>query len=99
MNKKVIEQIEESYQEYESLEFNVQGLSDKDMFREILKIFFRNMDKTIFKTDKDGNVMYNSQGEEIINWFELVKLVLFSLTKLIGNYMALKKIAQVKKLL
>lgn len=99
MNKKVIEQMEESYQEYESLEFNVQGLSDKDMFREILKIFFRNMDKTIFKTDKDGNVMYNSQGEEIINWFELVKLVLFSLTKLIGNYMALKKIAQVKKLL
>ena len=99
MNKKVIEQMEESYQEYESLEFNVQGLSDKDMFREILKIFFRNMDKTIFKTDKDGNVMYNSQGEEIINWFELVKLVLFSLTKLIGNYMAHKKIAQVKKLL
>jgi transcriptional regulator with PAS, ATPase and Fis domain len=99
MNKKVIEQMEESYQEYESLEFNVQGLSDKDMFREILKIFFRNMDKTIFKTDKDGNIMYNNQGEEIINWFELVKLVLFSLTKLIGNYMALKKIAQVKKLL
>jgi transcriptional regulator with PAS, ATPase and Fis domain len=99
MNKKVIEQMEESYQEYESLEFNAQGLSDKDMFREILKIFFRNMDKTIFKTDKDGNVMYNNQGEEIINWFELVKLILFSLTKLIGNYMALKKIAQVKKLL
>jgi len=99
MNKKVIEQMEESYQEYESLEFNVQGLSDKDMFREILKIFFRNMDKTIFKTDKDGNIMYNNQGEEIINWFELVKLVLFSLTKLIVNYMALKKIAQVKKLL
>jgi len=99
MNKKVIEQMKESYQEYESLEFNVQGLSDKDMFREILKIFFRNMDKTIFKTDKDGNIMYNNQGEEIINWFELVKLVLFSLTKLIGNYMALKKIAQVKKLL
>ena len=99
MNKKVIEQMKESYQEYESLELNVQGLSDKDMFREILKIFFRNMDKTIFKTDKDGNIMYNNQGEEIINWFELVKLVLFSLTKLIGNYMALKKIAQVKKLL
>lgn len=99
MNNKVTEQMEKYYEEYESLEFNAQGLTDKDMFREILKIFFRNMDKTIFKTDKDGNVMYNSEGEEIINWFELVKLVLFSLTKLIGNYMALKKIAQVKKLL
>jgi hypothetical protein len=57
------------------------------------------MDKTIFKTDKSGNVIYNEQGEEIINWFELVKVVLFSLSKLIGNYMALKKIAQVKRLL
>jgi hypothetical protein len=99
MNNKVTEQMEKCYEEYESLEFNVQNLSDKDMFREILKIFFKNMDKTIFKTDKAGNVIYNEQGEEIINWFELVKVVLFSLSKLIGNYMALKKIAQVKKLL
>jgi hypothetical protein len=99
MNKKVTEQMEQSLAEYESLEFNVNKLDEKDMFREILKIFFKNMDKTIFKTDKDGNVQYNSEGEEIINWFELVKLVLFSLTKLIGNYMALKKIAQIKKLL
>jgi hypothetical protein len=99
MNKKVTEQMEQSLDEYESLEFNVNKLDEKDMFREILKIFFKNMDKTIFKTDKDGNVQYNSEGEEIINWFELVKLVLFSLTKLIGNYMALKKIAQIKKLL
>ena len=99
MNNKVTEQMEKCYEEYESLEFNVQNLSDKDMFREILKIFFKNMDKTIFKTDKSGNVIYNAQGEEIINWFELVKVVLFSLTKLIGNYMALKKIAQVKRLL
>jgi transcriptional regulator with PAS, ATPase and Fis domain len=99
MNNKVTEQMEKCYEEYESLEFNAQNLSDKDMFREILKIFFKNMDKTIFKTDKDGNVIYNEKGEEIINWFELVKVVLFSLSKLIGNYMALKKIAQVKKLL
>lgn len=99
MNKKVTEQMEQSLAEYESLEFNVNKLDEKDMFREILKIFFKNMDKTIFKTDKDGNVQYNSEGEEVINWFELVKLVLFSLTKLIGNYMALKKIAQIKKLL
>ena len=99
MKDKVTEQMYKCYEEYESLEFNAQNLSDKDMFREILKIFFKNMDKTIFKTDKDGNVIYNEQGEEIINWFELVKVVLFSLTKLIGNYMALKKIAQVKKLL
>jgi len=99
MNNKVTEQMEKCYEEYESLELNVQNLSEKDMFREILKIFFKNMDKTIFKTDKFGNVIYNAQGEEIINWFELVKVVLFSLSKLIGNYMALKKIAQVKKLL
>lgn len=99
MKDKVTEQMYKCYEEYESLEFNVQNLSDKDMFREILKIFFKNMDKTIFKTDKAGNVIYNEKGEEIINWFELVKVVLFSLTKLIGNYMALKKIAQVKKLL
>jgi transcriptional regulator with PAS, ATPase and Fis domain len=99
MNNKVTEQMEKCYEEYESLEFNAQNLSDKDMFRAILKIFFKNMDKTIFKTDKDGNVIYNEKGEEIINWFELVKVVLFSLSKLIGNYMALKKIAQVKKLL
>lgn len=99
MNNKVTEQMEKCYEEYESLEFNAQGLTDKDMFREILKIFFKNMDKTIFKTDKAGNVIYNEQGEEIINWFELVKVVLFSLSKLIGNYMALKKIAKVKKLL
>jgi hypothetical protein len=99
MNKKVTEQMEQSLAEYESLDFSVNKLDEKDMFREILKIFFKNMDKTIFKTDKDGNVQYNSEGEEIINWFELVKLVLFSLTKLIGNYMALKKIAQIKKLL
>jgi transcriptional regulator with PAS, ATPase and Fis domain len=99
MNNKVTEQMEKCYEEYESLEFNAQNLSDKDMFRAILKIFFKNMDKTIFKTDKDGNVIYNKKGEEIINWFELVKVVLFSLSKLIGNYMALKKITQVKKLL
>jgi hypothetical protein len=99
MNKKVTEQMEQSLAEYKSLDFSVNKLDEKDMFREILKIFFKNMDKTIFKTDKDGNVQYNSEGEEIINWFELVKLVLFSLTKLIGNYMALKKIAQIKKLL
>jgi hypothetical protein len=99
MNKKVTEQMEQSLAEYESLDFSVNKLNDKDMFREILKIFFKNMDETIFKTDKDGNVQYNSEGEEIINWFELVKLVLFSLTKLIGNYMALKKIAQIKNLL
>jgi transcriptional regulator with PAS, ATPase and Fis domain len=99
MNNKVTEQMEKCYEEYESLEFNAQNLSDKDMFRAILKIFFKNMDKTIFKTDKDGNVIYNKKGEEIINWFELVKVVLFSLSKLIGNYMALKKITQAKKLL
>jgi transcriptional regulator with PAS, ATPase and Fis domain len=98
MNKKVTEQMEQSLAEYESLDFSVNRLEDKDMFREILKIFFKNMDKTIFKTDKEGNVIYNQEGEEVINWFELVKLVLFSLTKLIGNYMALKKIAQIKKL-
>lgn len=99
MNKKVVEEMEKCYEEYESLEFSAQNITDKDLFREILKIFFRNMDKTIFKTDKAGNVVYNNEGEEIINWFELIKVVLFSLTKLIGNYMALKKIAQVKKLL
>jgi len=99
MNQKVIEQMKESLAEYEMLDLGVNKLEDKDMFREILKIFFRNMDKTIFKTDKQGNVLFNDEGEEIINWFELVKLVLFSLSKLIGNYMALKKIAQVKKLL
>ena len=69
MNNKVTEQMEKCYEEYESLEFNAQNLSDKDMFRAILKIFFKNMDKTIFKTDKDGNVIYNKKGEEIINWF------------------------------